>query len=112
MGAVSLQLLVSVFASLTASAETANVIVSSDSDAPKTLSKKSFPEGFVFGRTTSAYQVKGMALKDGRGWSIWEPFVQVPASLIDEGWKLRKELEKLMKVEESLLQQKSRGTWL
>ncbi|GAB4846788.1 hypothetical protein Ancab_025796 [Ancistrocladus abbreviatus] len=78
MGGVILLLLASAFCALTASAAAANVIVSSDSDASETLSRKSFPEGFVFGTATSAYQVEGMALKDGRGPCIWEPFVKIP----------------------------------
>ncbi|GAB4846786.1 Beta-glucosidase 44 [Ancistrocladus abbreviatus] len=78
MGGVILLLLASAFCALTASAAAANVIVSSDSVASEMLSRKSFPEGFVFGTATSAYQVEGMALKDGRGPSIWEPFVKIP----------------------------------
>ncbi|KAL2899529.1 Beta-glucosidase 44 [Bienertia sinuspersici] len=42
------------------------------------LSRKSFPKGFVFGTATSAYQVEGMADKDGRGPSIWDEFVKKP----------------------------------
>lgn len=44
------------------------------------LSRKSFPKGFVFGTATSAYQVEGMANKDGRGPSIWDAFVKQPGS--------------------------------
>lgn len=44
------------------------------------LSRKSFPKGFVFGTATSAYQVEGMAHKDGRGPSIWDEFVKKPGT--------------------------------
>ncbi|TXG53730.1 hypothetical protein EZV62_018986 [Acer yangbiense] len=45
------------------------------------MSRKSFPDGFVFGTATSAYQVEGMTDKDGRGPSIWDPFVHVPGNI-------------------------------
>ena len=41
------------------------------------LSRRSFPKGFVFGMAASAYQVEGMAHKDGRGPSI------IPLALTD-----------------------------
>ncbi|KAL5722000.1 beta-glucosidase [Ranunculus cassubicifolius] len=42
------------------------------------LSRESFPKGFVFGTATAAYQVEGMASKEGRGESVWDPFVRIP----------------------------------
>lgn len=44
------------------------------------LTRKSFPDGFVFGTATSAYQVEGMANKDGRGPCIWDVYVHTPGN--------------------------------
>jgi beta-glucosidase len=38
------------------------------------LSRDEFPSDFVFGASTSAYQVEGAANKDGRKPSIWDTF--------------------------------------
>ena len=40
-----------------------------------------FPEGFVFGVATAAYQIEGAAREDGRLPSIWDTFSQVPGKV-------------------------------
>jgi beta-glucosidase len=37
-----------------------------------------FPEGFVWGCSTAAYQVEGAAREDGRGPSVWDVFSHTP----------------------------------
>lgn len=40
-----------------------------------------FPEGFVFGSATAAYQVEGAANEDGRLPSIWDTFSRTPGKV-------------------------------
>jgi len=39
---------------------------------------RNFPEGFLWGAATAAYQVEGAAREDGRGPSIWDTFSHTP----------------------------------
>ncbi|GJN33302.1 hypothetical protein PR202_gb21885 [Eleusine coracana subsp. coracana] len=45
------------------------------------LSRRAFPDGFVFGTAASAYQVEGMAKQGGRGPSIWDAFIATPGTI-------------------------------
>jgi beta-glucosidase len=42
-----------------------------------------FPDGFVWGTATSAYQVEGAVHEDGRGRSIWDTFAHTPGKIGD-----------------------------
>jgi beta-glucosidase len=42
---------------------------------------RSFPEGFLWGTATAAYQVEGAAQEDGRGVTIWDTFSHIPGKI-------------------------------
>jgi len=44
---------------------------------------KLFPEGFVWGSATSAYQIEGAHLEDGKGPSIWDAFCSIPGRIYE-----------------------------
>jgi beta-glucosidase len=43
----------------------------------------SFPDGFVWGVATSAYQIEGAWDEDGRARSVWDDFVRRPYRVVD-----------------------------
>jgi len=42
-----------------------------------------FPDGFVWGVASSAYQIEGAWDQDGRGMSVWDAFVRRPFHIVD-----------------------------
>jgi len=42
-----------------------------------------FPQGFVWGAATSAFQIEGAVGEDGRSPSIWDTYVQIPGKIRD-----------------------------
>ncbi|ROP36776.1 broad-specificity cellobiase [Saccharothrix texasensis] len=42
----------------------------------------SFPEGFVWGAATAAFQIEGATTADGRTASIWDTFCQLPGAVV------------------------------
>ena len=42
----------------------------------------SFPEGFLWGAATAAYQIEGAVDEGGRGPSIWDTFSHTPGKVL------------------------------
>ncbi|NUS14953.1 MAG: beta-glucosidase [Streptomyces sp.] len=50
-------------------------------DAAAAEDFRRFPEGFLWGSATSAYQIEGAANEDGRSASIWDTFCRTPGKV-------------------------------
>jgi len=46
-------------------------------------SSRKFPDGFLWGTATAAYQIEGAVKVDGRGESIWDTFSHIPGKVRD-----------------------------
>ena len=44
---------------------------------------RKFPDGFLWGTATAAYQIEGAVKVDGRGESIWDNFSHIPGKVRD-----------------------------
>ena len=45
----------------------------------------SFPQGFVWGAASAAYQIEGGVTEGGRGPSIWDTFSHTPGNIARGG---------------------------
>jgi len=61
------------------------VVVAALAPAARGVDRSEFPPGFLFGAATSAYQIEGAYLEDGKGLNNWDVFTHTHSGVIMDG---------------------------
>jgi len=62
---------------------TDTTIERSSPDPKQVGAVRRFPQNFLFGVATAAYQIEGAAHEDGRRDSIWDAFSRIPGAVVN-----------------------------